>query len=48
VAVAVCCLLLWRTGLGSRAGRLALSAYSVMAMAFIPYLAYYNLLWFGL
>jgi len=48
VALAVCSVLLWRTGEGSRAGRLALSAYSVVALAFIPYLAYYNLLWFGL
>ena len=48
VAVPVCSVLLWRKDGWSSAGRLAYSVYALVALAFIPYLAYFNLLGCGL
>lgn len=47
-AGAVCAVLLWRRKGWSPAGRLIYSVYAMLALAFVPYLAYFNLLGFGL
>jgi hypothetical protein len=48
VAVVICAVLLWRSKGWSPLGKLIYCVYALVALAFVPYLAYHNLLGFGL